>query len=65
MEDKYLFCVKCDSDEELNAYTNAIKNANKIDNIYELVRTYDKHMDYSEENYDKLIDDIKELSYNE
>jgi hypothetical protein len=63
MEDKYMFCVKCDNLEELNVYTNAVDNKYKLEEIYNLVRSYDKHLDYSEENYDKLIDGIKELSY--
>lgn len=65
MENKYMFYVKCEDLDELKTYSNAVDNSAKLFDIYNIARNYDKYIDYSEENYDKLIEEIKDLSYNE
>ena len=65
MEDKYLFCVRCEEKEEFNDYANAVKNANSLYDIYEIARRYDKHLEPTKDNFYKLCEEIKEISWSE
>lgn len=59
----YEFTVKSDDEETIKHYINAISMRFKIEEIYNTARNYDKHIEPTEENYYKLCDEIKELSY--
>lgn len=65
MEDKYMFCVKCEDLDEFKMYTNAVDNSIKLYDIYNLARSYSKHQEPTEDNYYKMCDEIKEISFYE
>jgi hypothetical protein len=65
MEDKYIFCVKCDDLSEFKIYSDAMKNYLDLDEIYNIARNYGKYQEPTEENYYKMSDEIKQLAYRE
>jgi len=65
MEDKYMFCVKCEDLDEFWIYSNAVDTSVTMLEIYNIAREYGKYREPTSENYYKLCDDIKELSFYE
>lgn len=65
MEDKYVFTVKCEDLSELKIYTDAMNNYSDLGYIYNIVRGFGKYQEPNLENYYKMVDEIKELSYRE
>jgi hypothetical protein len=65
MEDKYIFCVKCDDLSEFKIYSDAMKNYLDLDEIYNIARNYGKYQEPTKENYYKMSDEIKQLAYRE
>jgi hypothetical protein len=65
MEDKYMFCCKCEDLYEFKKYVNAIENSDKLLEIFNKARDYGKYQEPTKDNYYKMCDEIKELSFYE
>lgn len=65
MEDKFTFTVKCEDLYELKVYTEAMKNSSDLNSIYDVARDFGKYHEPTAENYFKMSDEIKELSFRE
>ena len=65
MEDKFVFTVKCETEYELMVYAEAMKNSSDLNEIYNIARGYDKYQEPTSENYYKMCDEIKEISFSE
>ena len=61
----YEFKVSSDDEEIIKIYVKAMSTYQTMNDIYNVARRYDKHIEPTENNYYQLCDDIKELSYNE
>lgn len=59
----YKLEITTDDINELKIYTNAMDNYCKLVDIYGIARNYDKHTEPTEENYYKLCEEIREISY--
>jgi hypothetical protein len=63
MEDKYVLTIKCENEEEARDYINAMKYKSALWDIYNTARNYDKHLEATSDNYYKMCDEIRELSF--
>ena len=60
-----MLCVKCEDLDELKIYSNAVDTSVDMMEIYNIARNYGKYQEPTEENYYKMCDEIKEISFYE